>query len=75
MTKRVGDVVRIEPTAPAVCELCGKVAELRPYGPMGEHICFWCGQKNLTATNDAIGKLLDGADHATVFVLERVRKQ
>lgn len=26
-----------------VCELCGTKAELRPYGPNGERICFPCG--------------------------------
>lgn len=25
-----------------VCELCGKIAECRPYGPNGEQICFDC---------------------------------
>lgn len=24
------------------CDLCGKIAELRPYGPNGEAICFEC---------------------------------
>lgn len=27
---------------PQVCELCGKVAECRPYGPNDEQICFDC---------------------------------
>ena len=26
------------------CELCGKVAELRPYGPNNENICIQCGR-------------------------------
>lgn len=30
---------------PDKCELCGKHAELRPYGPRGERICFECGMK------------------------------
>lgn len=25
------------------CELCGTQAELRPYGPNGERVCFPCG--------------------------------
>jgi hypothetical protein len=33
-----------------VCELCGEVAELRPYGPNGEEICFQCGMKDEEAT-------------------------
>lgn len=32
------------------CELCGKTAELRPYGPKGESICFACGMKNEPVT-------------------------
>ena len=30
---------------PQQCDLCGKVAELRPYGPHGECVCFECGMK------------------------------
>lgn len=32
------------------CELCGKEAELRPYGPNGEFICFACGMKDEATT-------------------------
>ncbi len=28
------------------CELCGKIAETRPYGPKGERVCFDCGMKD-----------------------------
>lgn len=28
------------------CDLCDKVAELRPYGPNGENVCFECGMKD-----------------------------
>ena len=31
---------------PDTCQLCGKYAELRPYGPKGENICFECGMKD-----------------------------
>ena len=30
----------------AICELCGKLDELRPYGPNGENICYECGMKD-----------------------------
>lgn len=43
-------IVMIEPEPDGVCELCGKVDELRPYGPNGERICFDCGMKNLEMT-------------------------
>ncbi len=32
------------------CDLCGKIDELRPYGPNGEYICFECGMKDEEAT-------------------------
>lgn len=28
------------------CDFCGKIAELRPYGPKREVICFDCMMKN-----------------------------
>jgi hypothetical protein len=33
------------PTPPRPCELCGTVAECRPYGPQGEQICHPCGRR------------------------------
>lgn len=36
----------IEPEKPQQCDLCGKIAELRPYGPNGECVCFGCGMKD-----------------------------
>lgn len=33
-----------------VCELCKKEAELRPYGPQGENICFTCGKKDVVTS-------------------------
>lgn len=43
-------VVTIEPEPESKCELCGKITELRPYGPSGEKICFECGMKNPEVT-------------------------
>ncbi len=45
---------------PQQCDLCGKVAELRPYGPNGECICFACGQKDKAATERRMGEHLFG---------------
>ncbi len=36
----------IAATKPETCELCGKHAELRPYGPRGESVCFECAMKD-----------------------------
>lgn len=59
MTRKVGNVVIIEPEPEQQCDLCGKVAELRPYGPNGEKICFECGMKNRDTTEAAFKKLLE----------------
>jgi hypothetical protein len=58
MTQRIGDLVIIEPEDDRECELCGKEAETRPYGPNGERVCFECGQKNPEAIQRGIRKLL-----------------
>lgn len=60
MTKRIGKVVIIEPEEPGQCELCGKLAELRPYGPQGENICFKCGMQDEPGTESRMAKLLFG---------------
>lgn len=46
------------------CELCGKVAECRPYGPNGEQICYECGQKDPATTNRQMNKYLFGEGNA-----------
>lgn len=28
------------------CQMCGKIAETRPYGPGGKRICYDCGQSS-----------------------------
>lgn len=50
----------IEQTPPAKCELCGKVAELRPYGPNGENICFQCGMKDEKTTEKRFRQVVFG---------------
>lgn len=44
--------IAVEPSG--ACELCGNVAELRPYGPGGENVCFTCGMKNEPAAKRAM---------------------
>jgi hypothetical protein len=39
----------IEVQEPEKCDLCGKTAECRPYGPKGENVCFQCGMKDEAA--------------------------
>jgi hypothetical protein len=42
MPKRIATI----DVTPAPCTFCGKAAELRPYGPAGELVCFECGMKD-----------------------------
>ena len=46
----------------ARCELCGKTAELRPYGPNGESVCFSCGMKDQPSAIRRFGKMLGATE-------------
>lgn len=46
------------------CELCGNIAECRPYGPKGEEICFECGIKDIKGTEERMGIYLFGGGRA-----------
>ena len=50
----------IEATPPKKCELCGEVAELRPYGPHNENICFECAMKDIQTTNRKFEEVVFG---------------
>ena len=60
MTVRLGQLVLIAPEPPAKCEACGKVDELRPYGPNGQCICFACGMLDEKGTAARMGVVLFG---------------
>jgi len=45
-----------------VCELCGKHAECRPYGPNGEDVCYQCGMKDEAALERGFRKHVLGED-------------
>lgn len=60
MTKRIGTVVFIEGEEERRCELCGTIAETRPYGPNGERVCFDCGMKDEAAAERKFSELLNG---------------
>lgn len=66
MTKRVGGIVHIEKTPPAPCDLCGRTAELRPYGPNEENVCIDCAEKNPEAMQRGIEKMFGDAELVTV---------
>ncbi len=42
------------------CDLCGKVAETRPYGPKGEEVCFACGMKDEAAAERGVELFIYG---------------
>jgi hypothetical protein len=52
------------------CELCSKVAELRPYGPNKEWICFECGMKDEEAAKKQFGAILGSDDTVVVDATE-----
>jgi|HubBroStandDraft_2_1064218.scaffolds.fasta_scaffold24305_3 hypothetical protein len=48
-----------------VCAFCGQTAELRPYGPKGERICFTCATKDEKAkacTERQVKRVLFGGE-------------
>ncbi len=60
MTEKVGNLVILQAENPQQCDFCGTIAELRPYGPNGETICFDCGQKDIKTTEKMMGIKLFG---------------
>lgn len=44
----------------SLCELCGRVAECRPYGPNGESVCFDCAMKDEAAAQRGFNRLVMG---------------
>jgi hypothetical protein len=62
MSKRVGNIVILCQEPDRKCDLCGKIAETRPYGPRGENICYDCGMKNSEVTNRQMNRVLFGED-------------
>lgn len=56
--KRKPHVIRALPVG--ICELCGKEAETRPYGPRFEEICFECGMKDEATTGRRFNQVVEG---------------
>lgn len=55
-------VVRIETEPAGKCEVCGKIAETRPYGRGGEEVCFRCGTSSPEAAEEARRRFLEFLD-------------
>jgi hypothetical protein len=47
---------------PQVCEMCGVVAECRPYGPNDEQICVECAMKDESTTNRKMNAYIFGEE-------------
>ena len=60
MTECIDKAIIIYAEEPQQCDYCGKIDELRPYGPNGECICFSCGMKDEETTKKMMDKVLFG---------------
>ena len=68
MTKRIDGVLIIEAENPQQCDMCGEIAELRPYGPNSECICFPCAMKDEeTTTKMFLKTMLPDDTHDIIF--------
>ena len=63
MSERIGNLIIIKEEPNDVCDLCGNVDELRPYGPKGELICYNCGMKSEEVTNRMMRRVLFGDEN------------
>lgn len=54
------EIIILEPTPDSVCELCGVVEELRPYGPDFKLICWNCAKKDIIGTERRMSIILFG---------------
>ena len=62
MSKRIGKQVILCVEPERECDLCGKTAETRPYGPKGENVCFECAMKNKKQTERQMRRVLFGEE-------------
>ena len=53
-------IVHIFPEPDEICEECGKLDELRPYGENFKKICFECMKKDEVACTKRMNRLLFG---------------
>ena len=60
MSKMINGIPVIFAEPPQKCEMCGKIAETRPYGKDGAEVCFECGMKDKATTEKMCKKILFG---------------
>lgn len=70
MSEKMGNTFVIEQTEPQLCEYCGQIAELRPYGKNGANICYKCGHnlENLEETNRRCRALIDSSNSVVLNI-------
>ena len=56
------EILVIDESKHRKCEMCGKVEELRPYGPGGISVCFDCAMKDEDEAKRQFGRLIKGKD-------------
>lgn len=66
MSKVIGDKLYVSPQKADVCEYCGKIAELRPYGKNGANICFECAMKDEETTKQMFAKRIEDVKHVII---------
>jgi hypothetical protein len=60
MSVKVGNTFVIAPQGDGICAFCGKLDELRPYGPNSENICFDCAMKDEETARRKFQERMDG---------------
>jgi hypothetical protein len=60
MTQKVGNTLFIFEESDGICAFCGRLDELRPYGPNNERICFDCAMKDEETAARKFRERLDG---------------
>ncbi|UYZ39041.1 hypothetical protein OD350_28635 (plasmid) [Clostridium beijerinckii] len=66
MSIKINDVFYVSPEGEDICEYCGKIAELRPYGKNGANICYECGMKDTETTQEMLGKCAVGVKKVVI---------
>lgn len=72
MSQKIGNITLICEEPPAKCQLCGKLDELRPYGPDGKSVCYDCAMKDPVNTEIRMAKVLFGDDLTEEQAIQRI---
>ncbi len=56
--QQVQGIISFNVEKPQQCDDCGKVKELRPYGPGGSVVCFQCAMEDEAGAKRQMSKLM-----------------